>query len=286
MNNLLAVLNSDKKIFEEALPSFIGSEYDELAPIFDAMNYSLGSGGKRIRPVLTMEFCRFFGGDVNDSLSLAAALEMVHTYSLIHDDLPCMDNSDFRRGRQTNHRIYGEANALLAGDGLLTHAFGTVASSEWLAEAVVIEAVALLSKMAGPNGMVGGQFLDLLGEETPLTEGQHLLMNSLKTGCLIRTACLFGVLAAGYDSSSEEYEAADRYGSAVGLAYQIRDDILDSKEGEDEGKITFLSFMTEEEANEKILSLTSEAKEALSAFSDADPSFLDGLADYLAGRNT
>ena len=164
---------------------FMGRE--PRADLYDAMRYSLLAGGKRLRPVLLLESCRMCGGDVEGALPFACAVEMLHTYSLIHDDLPAMDNDDLRRGRPTNHTVYGEATAILAGDGLLTAAFQTLAGARLPAERVV-EAVACLAKEAGPEGMVGGQALDMAGEGRALTLGELELLQSLKTGALISAA--------------------------------------------------------------------------------------------------
>ena len=210
------------------------------------MRYSLLAGGKRIRPILTLEFCRVCGGDMEKALPFAAAIEMVHTYSLIHDDLPCMDNDDYRRGRLTNHKVFGEANAVLAGDALLTAAFGSLAKAELPADRIC-KAVALLSKRAGECGMVGGQVLDLAGEQLVLTEEEIYNVHRLKTGALISAACQLGVIAAG--GTQEQLDAADRYAEALGLAFQTRDDMLDvlgdsgkmgKATGMDENKNTFV----------------------------------------------
>ena len=192
--------------------------------LFDAMNYSLQAGGKRLRPVMAFEFCRMCGADWRDAAPLAAAVEMIHTYSLIHDDLPCMDNDDFRRGKPTNHKVYGEAMAVLAGDALLTDAF-TVASTAPLQGRHMADAIGILSECAGSLGMVGGQVLDIMSENRELTEQEVLDIQSRKTGALIRAACALGALAGG--ATEQQFDAACRFAAALGLAFQIRDDMLD-----------------------------------------------------------
>ena len=163
--------------------------------LFDAMRYSLLAGGKRLRPVLAQAFCELCGGSAMDALPFAAAVEMVHTYSLIHDDLPCMDNDDYRRGRLTNHKVYGEATAVLAGDALLTAAFGHLAAAP-LPASRVVKATRVLSLCAGELGMVGGQVLDMEAEHRVCTEEEVLAIQSRKTGALISAACQLGVIAA------------------------------------------------------------------------------------------
>lgn len=259
------------------------SKYPVLA---QAMRYSAESGGKRIRPTLTLEVCRMLGGADEDAIPLACAIEMIHTYSLIHDDLPCMDDDTERRGKPTNHVVFGEANALLAGDGLLTFAFETAVSGR-LAPRLQVEAVRLLAQMAGPLGMVGGQVIDLIGDRERLDLATLTRMENMKTGCLIRCACLLGALAAGYsieDSDPEAKARTDaliRYASGIGLAFQIEDDILDA--GEESEKTTFLTFLQIEEARERVRELTEDAVAALEPFANKD--ILTDLAYYLAGRD-
>ena len=163
--------------------------------LFSAMRYSLLAGGKRLRPVLVFDFCRMCGKNWRDAVSFAAAVEMIHTYSLIHDDLPCMDNDDFRRGMPTNHKVYGEALAVLAGDALLTAAFAQLGAAPFDAQ-TRIRSVNVLSECAGEIGMVGGQVLDIMSEERLLTEQEVLDIQSRKTGALINAACVLGVIAA------------------------------------------------------------------------------------------
>ena len=256
--------------------------------LFDAMNYSLQAGGKRLRPVMAFEFCRMCGADWRNAAPLAAAVEMIHTYSLIHDDLPCMDNDDFRRGKPTNHKVYGEAMAVLAGDALLTDAF-TVASTAPLQGRHMADAIGILSECAGSLGMVGGQVLDILSENRALTEQEVLDIQSRKTGALIRAACALGALAGG--ATEEQFDAACRFAAALGLAFQIRDDMLDvigTQEemgkgvGTDETKNTFVRLYGLDRCEELVQRYTDVAIDALGAF--PDHAFMQELALSLTTR--
>ncbi len=256
--------------------------------LFDAMRYSLLAGGKRLRPVFVFDFCRMCGGDWKKAAPFAAAIEMVHTYSLIHDDLPCMDNDDYRRGRLTNHKVYGEANAILAGDALLTAAFSYLAKVPFDAE-TRIRAVEVLSNCAGELGMVGGQVLDMMSEERQCTEQEVLDIQSRKTGALIRAACLLGVLAG--QGSDEQFSAAAEFATHLGLAFQIRDDMLDvignaeelgKAVGVDTVKNTFVQLYGLEKCDALVHSHTDKAKASLLAFENAD--FMLDLSDELVGR--
>ncbi len=273
-------ITENSALIEKAMRSYLDVSDRQYQKLLDAMQYSVYAGGKRIRPFLTLEFCRILQGKDEAALPYACAIEMIHTYSLIHDDLPCMDNDDFRRGKPTNHKQFGEATALLAGDSLLTFSFGVAASNEYASPSQNLEAVRLLSHNAGFDGMAGGQMLDLMGETETLSEDVFLLMNRLKTGCLIKTACLLGCIAAGYGKGTPEYSAAESYAEKIGLAFQIEDDVLD--EGTEDNKTTFLSFMTSSEAHQKVLRLTEEAKKEIVSF---DKSLvLSDFADYLSAR--
>lgn len=276
----------DSKLSEFFNPS--GMSYDGL---LESMHYSLTAGGKRIRPTLVLEFCRISGGDVEKTLPVACAIEMLHTYSLIHDDLPCMDNDDLRRGKPTNHVVYGECTATLAGDALQAEAFGTIARSELPAENK-IACVEILADAVGSDGMCAGQYLDMVGESKRLTEEELDDINSRKTGALLIAACRMGVAAAG--GSGEMLEAAAHYGACVGAAFQIRDDILDvistSEElgkpiGSDaqEHKNTYMALLGESKCMEMIEKLTNQAKSALCGAFD-DTKFLCDLADSMVTR--
>ena len=256
--------------------------------LFDAMRYSLLAGGKRLRPVFVFDFCRMCGGDWQAAAPFAAAIEMVHTYSLIHDDLPCMDNDDYRRGKLTNHKVYGEANAVLAGDALLTAAFSYLAKAPFDAQ-TRIEAVAVLSECAGELGMVGGQVLDIMSEQRELSEQEVLDIQRRKTGCLISAACALGVLAGG--GTDAQYDAACQFAAGLGLAFQIRDDMLDvignaeelgKAVGVDTVKNTFVKLYGLEKCEEMVQKYTDYAIEGLKAFED--PGFMQDLAEQLVSR--
>ena len=273
---------------------YLKEHYDALNDqpqklLFDAMQYSLMAGGKRIRPILAFEFCRVCGRDWKNAAPFAAAIEMIHTYSLIHDDLPCMDNDDYRRGRLTNHKVYGEGMAVLAGDALLTDAFGIAASAQLPNPGDMATAIGVLSECAGSLGMVGGQVLDIMSEERELTEQEVLDIQNRKTGCLISAACALGVIAGG--GSEKQYEAACQFAAGLGLAFQIRDDMLDvigTQEelgkaiGVDTQKNTFVKLYGLERCEELVATYTNYAIEALNAFSDT--SFLEALAKSLTER--
>lgn len=267
-----------------------GEDYP-IRGLADSMRYSLLAGGKRIRPMLVLEFCRISGGDVEAALPVACAIEMLHTYSLIHDDLPCMDNDDLRRGRPTNHVVYGECTATLAGDALQAEAFGTILRSKLPAERRALCAECLADGV-GMDGMCGGQYLDMLGEGKALTEDELNEINSRKTGALLIAACRMGVAAGG--GSDAMMEAAMQYGAAIGAAFQIRDDMLDvlstnevlgKPVGSDkqENKNTYMALLGQDKCADMVLRLTQHAKAALKgAFEDTD--FLCDLADSLANR--
>lgn len=281
-------LNAYQAGIEAFLNSSIQYPHEPQQVLFDAMRYSLLAGGKRLRPVFTYDFCRMCGGEWEQATPFAAAVEMIHTYSLIHDDLPCMDNDDFRRGKPTNHKIYGEAIAVLSGDALLTTAFSTIAGSSLSAQNR-IRAVEILSGCAGETGMVGGQVLDILSDQRQCTAQEVLDIQSRKTGALIKAACQLGVLAAS--GSESQLEAADQFADHLGLAFQIRDDMLDvigdAKElgkatGVDNEKNTFVVLYGLKECERLVAKHTEQAISALSVFSNTD--FMIGLARQLTNR--
>ncbi len=259
--------------------------------LYDAISYSLLAGGKRLRPILTFEFCRLCGREWQAAAPFAAAVEMIHTYSLIHDDLPCMDNDDFRRGRPTNHKVYGEAVAVLSGDALLTDAFCAAAMAKLPNPADMATAIGVLSECAGSHGMVGGQVLDIMSEERLLSEQEVLDIQSRKTGALIRAACALGAIAGG--ATQAQYDAACQFAAALGLAFQIRDDMLDvigSQEemgkgvGTDANKNTFVRLYGLEKCEELVQTYTDYALQALNVFDDTR--FITELAMSLTARRT
>ena len=288
-NEWKARLDQDVQTIEEYLQGCFVYDGEPQQTLFSAMRYSLLAGGKRLRPVLALEFCRACGAEAEQALPFAAAVEMVHTYSLIHDDLPCMDNDDYRRGRLTNHKVYGENMAVLAGDGLLTAAFGQLSCAK-LPPKQVVAACAMLSDCAGELGMVGGQVLDLEAEDKVCTEEQIGNIHTRKTSALISAACTLGVLAAG--GSDEQLEAAAQFAAGVGLAFQIRDDMLDvigdekklgKKTGMDSHKNTYARLLGLEECERRVEKLTNYAIEALSCF--PEHAFLEKLALWLVQRD-
>ena len=198
--------------YREFVENYLASIYKKYSdqpqkPLFEAMEYSLLAGGKRLRPIFALDFCRMCGGDWQTAAPFAAAIEMIHTYSLIHDDLPSMDNDDFRRGRPTNHKVYGEALAILAGDGLLTDAFMIAASAKLPNPADMATAIGLMAEGAGSLGMVGGQVLDIMSEERELNEQEVLDIQTRKTGALINAACVLGVIAGGGTEEQPQQKA-------------------------------------------------------------------------------
>lgn len=258
------------------------------ATLFSAMRYSLLAGGKRLRPVFVFDFCRMCGGDWREATDFAAAVEMIHTYSLIHDDLPCMDNDDYRRGKPTNHKVYGEAIAVLAGDAMLTAAFHQISKAPYTAE-VRIKAVDILSQCAGELGMVGGQILDMQSEQRQCTAQEVIDIQSRKTGALIRASCMLGVLAG--NGSKEQLQAASEFAGHLGLAFQIRDDMLDvigdEKElgkavGADEHKNTFVQLYGIAECDKLVRKHTELALRALDSFTNTE--FIYQLAKQLTDR--
>lgn len=262
-----------------------------MAGLAEAMRYSLLAGGKRIRPMLVLEFCRIAGGDMEAAMPVACAIEMLHTYSLIHDDLPCMDNDDLRRGRPTSHVVYGECTAVLAGDALQAEAFGSILRSTLPVERRAACAEDLADAV-GLDGMCCGQYLDMLGEGKRLNEKELNEINSRKTGALLVAACRMGVHAAG--GSERQLEAAAQYGAAIGAAFQIRDDMLDVLSTEEElgkpigsdaqeRKNTYMTLYGAERCAAMVERLTAHAKDIL-AGSFTDTVFLCSLADSLATR--
>ena len=288
--NARAEYDRAREQIEEELSRFF-VESSPQGELLEAMRYSLLAGGKRIRPVLVLKFCEACGGDSALAIPAACAIEMLHTYSLIHDDLPCMDDDDLRRGRPTSHKVFGEAGAVLAGDALLTAAFETLAGASLPPERVV-RAVRCLARAAGPDGMVGGQVLDLLGEGRQSSYEEIETVERLKTGCMIEGAARLGAIAAG--AAAEAEERAAEFARKIGLAFQIRDDLLDVLGDEEtfgkpigsdaaNEKSTFVSLKGVEACQRQVEALTDEAIACLEPFPDRD--FLCGLARMLAGRD-
>lgn len=265
---------------EAILQKYVPKEAGEQKTVIEAMNYSLLAGGKRLRPMLMLETYRLFGG--KDLLLLEpflAAIEMIHTYSLVHDDLPCMDNDEYRRGRKTTHMVYGEAMALLAGDGLLNYAFEIAASSyrmiptqdsasELEAYRRIMKAFHILAVKAGINGMIGGQVIDMEGEQHPVDQARLDLMYQLKTGALVEASMMIGAIMAGAEEA--EVQRIEAIAGDIGLAFQIKDDILDVTSSieilgkpvhsdEKNQKTTYVSLMTTDKAEGLVKKLSERA---------------------------
>ena len=269
----------------------------------EAMRYSLLAGGKRIRPVLTMAFCEAAGGRAEEALDFGCGVEMLHTYSLIHDDLPCMDDDDLRRGKPTCHKVYGECNATLAGDALQAAAFQTVLFAEgpWseAGKTAPQKAAGILAQAAGVDGMCGGQYWDTIGDGQPHTAEELAAIHDKKTGALLRAACMMGVVASSGHRKVDDscLDAAREYASHLGMAFQIRDDILDATSTTDElgkpvgsdaanGKTTYVTLLGVSACEELVLEHTRKAKEALArGVWGGDTEILCWLADELARRS-
>lgn len=288
------------KPFERYIP-VIENKLNELLPesgelyssTVNAMRYSLLSGGKRIRPILLLEFYSLFGGRAEGALNFAAAIEMIHTYSLIHDDLPCMDNDDMRRGKPSCHKAFGYDTALLAGDALLTHAFFAAANAADIPPERVSRAISVLAQKAGIYGMVGGQVMDLDFEKNGANGEELTAMYIKKTSCLLEAAAMCGAVLAGADE--ETVKKAEEYAENLGLAFQITDDILDCTADEKtlgkpigsdkkNGKTTFVTLLGLDGAKQKAALLTKKAEDILNGFS-GDTSYLKELTEYLLNRN-
>lgn len=273
----------------EALLSYLPDSDDIVSR---AMKYSVVNGGKRIRPELVLSFRSLCGGDIEKAMPLACAIEMIHTYSLIHDDLPCMDNDDFRRGKPSCHIEFGYEYALLAGDALLTLAFETALKAD-LPYDRVVQATKELAKAAGWSGMVGGQVIDLQNEGKKVGVDELEKMDALKTGELIRVSCVMGCIAAG---RSDMIKYAEEYAGCIGLSFQIVDDILDvtsdtavlgkpvGSDSEND-KSTYVSLLGIEKSKEIVSDLTEKSKSALGNF-EGDTQYLEFIADKLATRES
>ncbi|MEG2426107.1 MAG: polyprenyl synthetase family protein [Oscillospiraceae bacterium] len=285
-------LEKDVEIIENTLKKYIENSDIDYKNVCDAMKYSVENGGKRLRPVLTLEFCKACNGDVSVALPFACAIEMVHTYSLIHDDLPCMDNDDMRRGRPSCHIRFGEEYALLAGDALLTLAFETASSGSADAN-IKIKAVNELAKRSGINGMIGGQVMDILNENKVISLETVKKTELLKTSALIECATVMGCIAA--NASDEKINAARAYAQNIGIAFQIMDDILDvtgdsEKLGKPVGrdaenqKSTFVSLLGLDVSKELVAKFTKDAKDCLKIFEE-ESTILAQFADSLCDRD-
>ena len=288
-------MNNDIKLIEDALYSYLPSDNDLIKTLFDSMRYSVDAGGKRIRPRLLLEFSRLCSGDDKTALPFACAVEYIHTYSLIHDDLPCMDNDDIRRGKPSNHKVYGEDIALLAGDALQSLAFETMSLPDTVKNAgcsKTVECINILAHFCGAKGMVGGQLIDLENEKKSASYEEVLECDDLKTGGLIKAACVMGAVLGGADK--KQIKMAEAYGKCIGVSFQIIDDILDLTSTDEElgkpvgsdienNKSTYVSLFGIDKCREMADKLTDEAVKTLDCF-DGDKSVLRELALSLAKR--
>ncbi len=278
-------------VIDKSLDTYLAPLNNPQSLIYDAMRYSIFAGGKRLRPILMWETAKLFGKEWEDVKPFACALEMIHTYSLIHDDLPAMDNDDLRRGLPTSHIRFGEDIAILAGDALLNKAFEVIANADTNPE-VTIKALKVLSDASGSEGMIGGQVVDLKSEGKRIALNELKYIHSLKTGALIRAACCVGAIVA--DASQTDFSLVDEYARNLGIAFQIRDDILDITgtteefgkpigSDADSMKNTYITICGLDESLTLVNEYSQKAKRALSKFSDKSE-FLLELTDYLIDR--
>lgn len=291
--------NENQKRYQNIVNNFLDEciKENELIEksIYSAMRYSLLAGGKRLRPVLSLAVCDMLGGSIEEVTPFACAIEMIHTYSLIHDDLPAMDNDDFRRGRPTNHKVYGEALAILAGDGLLNMAFELMLNSTSNNCNNIenkVKAMAYIAKASGVRGMIGGQVVDIESENTEVTVETLEYMHRCKTGALIKAPVVSAAIICG--ASLEEQQKLEKYAEGIGLAFQIKDDILDvegnieklgKKVGSDAAnkKTTYVSLYGLEKSKQMLKNTTEEAIRNLEGFG-TKAAFLKELAEYLVIR--
>ncbi|MBQ6816010.1 MAG: polyprenyl synthetase family protein [Clostridia bacterium] len=291
MNNFKKQLKEYEQLINSKINELLVYPDSDLSPLTEAMLYSLNIGGKRIRPIIMLEFYKLCGGNNSGIYNFAVALEMIHTYSLVHDDLPCMDNDDFRRGKPSCHKAFNEATAVLAGDALLTDAFRLAADTN-IEQNCVIKAIKILAECAGVNGMIGGQIIDINNQDNEISLQKLKKLYRLKTGALIVSAAKIGCILAG---NQGKLDFAEKYAQNIGLAFQIVDDILDATGnpeilgkpvGSDQknNKSTFVSLLGLNECQQTVANLTAEAKAVINEF-EGNGQFLKDLADYLAQRN-
>ena len=294
MTELKKRLADNADLIAKTLPVYLETTDSDLSLLYDSMRYSALAEGKRIRPFLVMEFCRMFGGEEKAALPFACAIECVHASSLIHDDMPCMDNDDLRRGKPTNHIVFGEDIALLAGDALITRGYEIAARNTEVAPEIALAATAMLLKNAGAYGMMGGQQIDLWGEKNKVDFPLLLKMHAKKTGALIRTSALLGGFAAGIATEDDSrMQDAALYAENIGLAFQVIDDILDATSDNEtlgkpvhsdvkQEKTTFLSEMSIEDAFAYAKEKTENAIRAIEKYENNE--ILVELAQYLLER--
>lgn len=296
MYDFISDLKQFSADFNQRLSAYFSFPRGLEKRVSEAMFYSLANGGKRLRPFLVCRTASLFGVDIQQSFDVALSLEMLHTYSLIHDDLPAMDNDDFRRGHPTCHKQFDEATAILAGDGLLTYAFEILAQAPHINNDIKVKLCSLLARRAGAfNGMIAGQMLDLTTEKSPELSSNETIkhIEEMKTGCLIAYACQSGAILG--QATPQEYDLISRYARNIGIAFQITDDILDitgnaEKMGKTLGKdakqnkMTFVSLYGLEMAKSKAAELITKAKEHICSLNKTDQS-LQALADFILSRD-
>ncbi len=296
MSLFLERLSANACVAEDALSHLMPSDADGYDKVLrESMRYSVLNGGKRLRAHLVMEFCALCGGETEACLPYAAGIEMMHAFSLIHDDLPCMDNDTLRRGKLTNHVVYGESTALLAGDALSLYALETLANNKHCTDTQNLHAVRLLSAYAGCLGMCGGQQIDLQSENKQISADELETLVNKKTGALFAAACELGCIAA--DADAKKRETARLFGLTTGLAFQIADDLLDLRASTDKlgktpgkdvqsGKSTFVSLLGEQGAFDYASSLCEKAKGLLDAFGDSEAKeSLCAYCDFIITRD-
>lgn len=288
------VLKERAIYIEELLNKYMPKEEGYQKTIMESMNYSLSAGGKRLRPILTLEACKIVGGNEEDAIPFAVAIEMIHTYSLIHDDLPALDNDDLRRGRKTNHIVYGEDMAILAGDALLNYAFEVMLSSSLGKKnpEKYLRAINEIAKSSGIYGMIGGQVVDVQSENEQIPKEKLDYIHNNKTAAIIIGCMRAGAIIG--DANEEQIDEITKYAKNIGLSFQIVDDILDivgdevklgKKVGSDidNNKSTYPSLLGLEKSKEIANELISEAKKSIEKLSE-NVEFLNGLADYIIAR--
>lgn len=276
------------EIIDRKLEEYMSIDVKFQDQILDSIKYSLFSGGKRLRAIFAIKSYELFNNNIEEIMPYALAIEMIHTYSLIHDDLPSMDNDDYRREKPTNHRVYGEAMAILSGDGLLNKAFEII-FDDLLSNAIdendrikKIKAARLIGKSAGIEGMIGGQVIDVLGENNNMDREKLLYMYETKTGALFKSAIVSGAIIGG--ASKEELQILEEYSNLLGLSYQIQDDLLDIEEDRDINKTTYLSFYGIEKSQNDLEFYTNKCYELLDSLDNNKTLFLKELTKMLINR--
>lgn len=296
MNNMVFNIKNYLKEKQSLVDHYLRESFpaEDVFPnlIHESMSYSLFAGGKRIRPILCLAATELCGGNEKAALAVGSAIEMIHTFSLVHDDLPAMDDDDLRRGKPTNHTIYGDAVAILAGDGLVCQAFEHLASIADLDSQVKLDLILDISRATGARGMIGGQILDIKSENKKISIQDLEKLHSLKTGALIKVSLTSGAKLSLADS--KKIQSLEKYGDLIGLAFQVADDILDIVGGEElgkdqgsdleKGKSTYPSILGLEEAQQLSQKLALEAKESLQVFDSSKATPLLELADYIVNR--